>query len=279
MENSISDNYDDFNIMLSVVKLNGMLLEKVSNRLIQNYYIVLSAVKQNGLALKFVFDYEILYEDEYDYRYRTFLDRYIINDDHQNLIDSKSIVLAAVKNNPNALEYASERLKDNKDIVLEAIKGSAFAIKFASLRLQKDKKIIFKAIRKNIDVIYSLYLPRIYINEFIIFDKLSIDKKMNYLFDKITDGTLLSFSVAWLKVITPEYHKQLINWITCNIYDHKILFDIVFYKHLKFHHLNRLGYIKGLPNIILSFLVPSQYIQQKQKIILDDIFTELQYYS
>jgi hypothetical protein len=31
--------YDDFNIMLSVVKINGMLLWKVSDRLIQNYYI------------------------------------------------------------------------------------------------------------------------------------------------------------------------------------------------------------------------------------------------
>ena len=47
--------YNDFDIMLFAVKLDGMLLCKVSNNLKQNYYIVHAAVSQNGRALKYIF--------------------------------------------------------------------------------------------------------------------------------------------------------------------------------------------------------------------------------
>jgi hypothetical protein len=65
------------------------------------------------------------------------------------------------------------------------------------------------------------------------------------------------------------------DWINSNIYDYKNLFNIMFYKHDKFDQ--KLGHFMGLPQMILSYLVPSQNIRQQQKIILKDIFNRLQY--
>ena len=43
---------NDYNYILSSVKINGLILEFASDKLQKNYNIVLEAVKQNGLSLK-----------------------------------------------------------------------------------------------------------------------------------------------------------------------------------------------------------------------------------
>ena len=274
--------YNDFDIMLMAVRLNGMLLKKVSKNLIQNYYIVHAAVSQNGRALEYVFNYEIEfvddYEEEYDSHgsYKTFIGRYIVDDSRENLINKESIVLAAVRNYGFALEYASYRLKNNKFIVSEAINTNGTALEFASDQLRRNQELIFKAISNDFNAIYTSYLEHSLKDAFLTIKYGPIDRKMNYLYKNIKDGTLIPYAMIWLKLIPSECHIQLLNWINSNIYDYKNLFNVIFYKHNKFDQ--RLGHFIGLPQTILSYLVPSQNIRQEQKKILKDIFDALQYY-
>ena len=276
--------YDDFEVMLIAVKINGIVLSKVSTDLIQNYYIVLAAVTQTGHALKYVFDYEIEYEDEWEYEYdshgpyKTSVERYILDDSRQNLIDKKSIVLAAVKTFGGALEFASMRLKCDKEVVIEAIKNYESSIEFAPVEFKRDKEIITTAIRSNPNAIYTFDLPKLLTDSFSVFCRCSLNKKMDYLLEKIQDGSLLHYSVFWLKKLPDENRRQLMDWIDLNMYDYQKLFNVVFYKCQNFNSQKRLGYFRELPRTILSFLVPEQDVRQKQKMILNDFFCEYQYY-
>ena len=49
-------------------------------------------------------------------------------------------VLAAVKEDGNALEYADESLKKDKEIVMAAVKQDGYALEYADESLQKDKE-------------------------------------------------------------------------------------------------------------------------------------------
>ena len=50
----------------------------------------------------------------------------------------KEVVLEAVKQNGNALYYASEELCGDRKVVLEAVKQYGCALKFASEELKND---------------------------------------------------------------------------------------------------------------------------------------------
>jgi hypothetical protein len=54
----------------------------------------------------------------------------------ERLRDDKDIVLAAVVEVPQMLEYASVRLRDDKDIVLPAVTKNRGMLQYASERLR-----------------------------------------------------------------------------------------------------------------------------------------------
>lgn len=58
-------------------------------------------------------------------------------------VDNRGAVMEAVKENPDALDYASRRLKADRGIMLEAVKRDGWALKFApegaSVRADKDR--------------------------------------------------------------------------------------------------------------------------------------------
>ena len=55
---------------------------------------------------------------------------------------NRPFILATVKKDGHALEYASDALKGDKGVVLAAVKKNYFAIMYASKALQNDKNII-----------------------------------------------------------------------------------------------------------------------------------------
>ena len=59
----------------------------------------------------------------------------------------KEIVVQAVKNNGEALRYASEELRADKEFVLEAIKHSGDASQYASRELWADKEFVLEAFK------------------------------------------------------------------------------------------------------------------------------------
>lgn len=55
---------------------------------------------------------------------------------------NRNIVLAAVSQCGNALQYANDELKDNRDIVLAAVRQNGNSYKFASNELKNDEEVI-----------------------------------------------------------------------------------------------------------------------------------------
>lgn len=66
-------------------------------------------------------------------------------------VDNRGAVLEAVKENPDALDYASRRLKADRGIMLEAVKRDGFALKFApeGASVRADKDIVLAAVGNN----------------------------------------------------------------------------------------------------------------------------------
>ena len=68
----------------------------------------------------------------------------------ENLKDDLEVVLVAVTQNGEALEYASwPRLRANKEVVLVAVKNSGTALKYSSRNLKNDKEVVLAALEQN----------------------------------------------------------------------------------------------------------------------------------
>ena len=65
------------------------------------------------------------------------------------LKDNSNIVMAAVKQTGWALGVASERLRDDADIVMAAVKQNGEAIHFASARLKDNSNIVMEAVKNH----------------------------------------------------------------------------------------------------------------------------------
>ena len=69
--------------------------------------------------------------------------------------------MEAVKNDGDALLYASEVLQGDREIVMEAVKKDGNAMQFAAEELQADREIVIEAVKQNENAIYySLLGPR-----------------------------------------------------------------------------------------------------------------------
>ena len=66
---------------------------------------------------------------------------------------SRDEVLAEVKVNGCALEYASERLRDNEEIVRIGAGQSGYALEYASERLRDNEEIVRIAFGQNGDAL------------------------------------------------------------------------------------------------------------------------------
>lgn len=80
------------------------------------------------------------------------IERHQINDSaflsclSTDLRDDKDVVLAVIKKNGYALQYASKRLRDNELIVLEAVSDYGLVLSFVSDRLKDNKDIVMAAV-------------------------------------------------------------------------------------------------------------------------------------
>ena len=67
----------------------------------------------------------------------------------EKLKANKEVILAAVKQDGNTLQYADKKLKANKEVVLAAVKQSGGALQYADEKLKADKKFILAAVKEN----------------------------------------------------------------------------------------------------------------------------------
>ena len=64
-------------------------------------------------------------------------------------LSDPEVMIAAVKSNGYALEYASEELRGDKEVVLEAVKENGRALQFASYELRADKDVVMEAVKQS----------------------------------------------------------------------------------------------------------------------------------
>jgi len=148
-QNPMALQYTDFrntniNVCRLAVERDGLALQHVGG-LIQglDHNVPLIAVKQNGMALEFVTDQykngsdlarlimeEAIKQNGNALRYASFERR-----------GNMGFVWQAVKNKGRALRWASAQLQDNREVVMEAVANDASALEFASVRLQADEAV------------------------------------------------------------------------------------------------------------------------------------------
>ena len=66
----------------------------------------------------------------------------------------KEEAIAAVKNDGDALQHASDELKADKEVVMVAVKNSGDALYYASDELKADKEVVMMAVKNSGDALY-----------------------------------------------------------------------------------------------------------------------------
>ncbi len=83
-------------------------------------------------------------------------------------------MLAAVKANSHAFEYASKKLKGDKEFVLDIIQQDASAFQFANVELRNDKNFARAAMQKDTREFSAVY--------FCLTDELREDEELRELY-------------------------------------------------------------------------------------------------
>ena len=65
------------------------------------------------------------------------------------LLNHKTLVLAAVKNNGLDVKYASAKMRDDRDVMMQAVRQNGLALRYASSRLKDDRKLVQMAVTNN----------------------------------------------------------------------------------------------------------------------------------
>ena len=61
---------------------------------------------------------------------------------HLQTCECRDFVLAAVQQEPNALQYASAELQADRAVVLAAVRRDGYALEYASAELQRDSTVL-----------------------------------------------------------------------------------------------------------------------------------------
>ena len=77
----------------------------------------------------------------------------IISLSNEKLKVDKEVILAAVKQNGYALQYADEKLKADKKFILAAVKENGYALEYADEKLKADKKIVLAAVKQDVSAL------------------------------------------------------------------------------------------------------------------------------
>ena len=70
-------------------------------------------------------------------------------------MNDKVVVLEAVKQYGEALQYADDSLKKDREVVLEAVKADGAALIYADASFKYDKEVFVEALKNNYDTEYD----------------------------------------------------------------------------------------------------------------------------
>lgn len=160
-----ADMCDDKDVVSHAVANSGMALEYASPRLRADKEVALLAVKSVGMAIRFVngdviHDKDVIHaaiENDPAVYFRVFepdLDTIKLTLSLRGSVlcnlapwmkDDKELVLTAVTGSPDAIQYASQRLRDDDEIAMQAVSEDGLALKYLSV-LQNHKAVVLKAV-------------------------------------------------------------------------------------------------------------------------------------
>jgi hypothetical protein len=134
----------------------------------------------------------------------------------RDLARDKDVVLAAVRNNGNALQYVPEVLRRDKDVALEAVASLGLAFVYVPEVLRRDKDVVLAAINTCTDALK-------------IMPDCMKDDKIVALAALNKDGSLIKYISERLRgdkdiVLTAVRHRGGCNvdnlkWASCDILD------------------------------------------------------------
>lgn len=166
---------NDLEVVLTAVRQDGNSLQDASAELQNNRDVVLAAIRQNGFAYEYVGealrnDPEIfavaVHQDSAVPRYFTGqinffslmegavgllranpdgVDRIAL----EALCQNHDVVVAAVRQNGLALQYASETLRSSPAVVSVAVKENGLALQYATEALRNFRNLVMIAVRQN----------------------------------------------------------------------------------------------------------------------------------
>ena len=56
--------------------------------------------------------------------------------------------MEGVRENGDALRFASEELKRDREVAIEAVRLNGWALQFASVELKRDREVVIEAVRQ-----------------------------------------------------------------------------------------------------------------------------------
>jgi hypothetical protein len=139
----------DKEVMLAAVRQKGDALQYASTALRADREVVSAAVRQDGWALTFAPD-EL--KDDKEIVIAAFINSGFIkpiSNEKKAKIEVRDLILHAVKQDINAIYYASTRLKADKEIMLFVIKKWGLYLEKASPNIRADREVVLAAVRQN----------------------------------------------------------------------------------------------------------------------------------
>ena len=139
-------------LIILVLKKNGLLIESLGVDMRNDKELVLEAVKQNGNSLDVI---DLTMQNDKDVVIEAVKNcgryLYLASSEMKN---NKDVILQAIKSTSSALRYASNNIKNNKEIILAALEqdqnedDKAGILEFVSLNLKNDKDVVLAAVKK-----------------------------------------------------------------------------------------------------------------------------------
>ena len=112
----------------------------------------------------------------------------------EELRNDKEVVLQAVKTYGRALEFASNELKNDRQIVLESVKNNGLSLKYASEQLKNDREIIMIAVDNNKEIAKYLNKEILLDHEFLLFLYKDNDVIKNYLLTEQIEEAFVQYA-------------------------------------------------------------------------------------
>lgn len=145
---------NDRQIVLAAIRQSYIALHFADDSLKKDKNFVLEVIRQNPLAIKFADaslkrDKEVILELTRNNGFIFKFKEDFLSEIDRDLFKDRDFVLALVRQDSWALQYADPSLKKDREIVLTAVQQDGVVLQFADDSFKKDREVVLAAVRSN----------------------------------------------------------------------------------------------------------------------------------